>query len=68
MAGAGVPGGSVLGRTDDEGGRVVDDEYFSEDIVATVLTKIGIAPDTMLHTADGRPIRLNEGKVIREWM
>jgi hypothetical protein len=29
---------------------------------------MGIEPETMLHTADGRPIRLNEGKVIREWM
>lgn len=68
FAGAGVPGGAILGRTDDEGGRAVDDEYFSEDIIATVLTKLGIEPETMLHTADGRPIRLNEGKVIREWM
>ncbi len=68
FAGAGVPGGAVLGRTDEEGGRVVDDEYGSEDIIATVLSKMGIEPETMLHTADGRPIRLNEGKVIREWM
>jgi uncharacterized protein (DUF1501 family) len=68
FAGAGVPGGAILGRTDDEGGRVVDDEYGSEDIIATVLTKLGIPPDTMMTSNDGRPIRLNEGKVIREWM
>lgn len=68
FAGAGVPGGSVLGRTDEEGGRVVDDEYSSEDMIATVLTKLGIAPDTIMTATDGRPIRLNEGKVIREWM
>jgi len=68
MAGAGVPGGSILGRTDDEGGRVVEDEYSSEDIIATVLTKLGIPPDSMMMTADGRPIRLNEGSLIRQWM
>lgn len=67
-AGAGVPGGSILGRTDEEGGRVVDNEYSSEDMAATVFTKLGIAPESMMTTQDGRPIRLNEGKVIREWM
>ena len=68
MAGAGVPGGSVVGRTDEEGGYVVNDEYFSEDIAATLYNKIGIDPHTMLTTNDGRPVMLNEGRVIREWM
>ncbi|MBL9090201.1 MAG: DUF1501 domain-containing protein [Planctomycetaceae bacterium] len=67
-AGAGIPGGSVVGRTDDEGGYVVNDEYFSEDIAATLFAKIGIDPHTMLTTTDGRPVVLNEGRVIREWM
>lgn len=68
MAGAGVPGGSVLGRTDEEGGHPTHDEYFSEDIVATIYTKLGIPLDLITMTADGRPIRLNEGKLIREWI
>lgn len=68
MAGAGVPGGSVLGKTDDEGGRPVDDEYFTEDIAATIYTKLGIPLDLITVTPDGRPIRLNEGRVIKEWM
>ncbi|MBA4019843.1 MAG: DUF1501 domain-containing protein [Pirellula sp.] len=68
MAGAGIPGGSVIGRTDEEGGYVVNDEYYSEDIAATLFTKIGIDPHTMLHSSDGRPVALNEGRVIREWM
>jgi hypothetical protein len=67
MAGAGVPGGSVLGKTDDEGGRPIDHEYFSEDIAATIYTKLGIPLDLITNTADGRPIRLNEGRVIKEW-
>ena len=68
MAGAGVPGGSVVGRTDDEGGFVVNDQYFSEDIAATIYTKIGIPQDSMMQTPEGRPVILNEGKLIREWM
>lgn len=68
MAGAGVPGGSILGKTDDEGGRPIDDEYFTEDIAATIYTKLGIPLDLITTTPDGRPIRLNEGRMIREWI
>jgi hypothetical protein len=68
MAGAGVPGGAVLGRTDEEGGRPTHDEYVSEDLAATIYTKLGIPLDLITTTPDGRPIRLNEGRVIREWM
>ncbi|HEV7222358.1 MAG TPA: DUF1501 domain-containing protein [Pirellulales bacterium] len=68
MAGAGVPGGAVLGKTDGEGGRPLDDEYLSQDIAATVYTKLGIPLDTIHFTPDGRPMRLNEGRVIKEWM
>lgn len=69
MGGAGVPGGSVVGATDDEGGRPIRDEYGSEDIAATIYSKLGIPIDTInISKADGRPIRLNEGRPIREWM
>lgn len=68
MAGAGVPGGSVVGRTDPEGGRAIDSEYFPEDVAATIYAKLGIPHDLVARTGDGRPIRLNEGRLIREWM
>ena len=69
MAGAGVPGGAVLGQTDDEGGRPIRDEYRSEDLAATIYAKLGIPLDLIAHSSDGRPIRLNEsGRPIREWM
>jgi uncharacterized protein (DUF1501 family) len=67
MAGAGVPGGMVLGATDDEGGFVTKDEYGSEDIAATVYTKLGIPVELIAKSQDGRPIRLIEGKPIKEW-
>lgn len=69
MAGAGIPGGSVLGVTDEEGGRPIKDEYVSADIAATIFEKVGIEHDMVMHSAlDGRPIVLNEGRVIKEWM
>lgn len=68
VAGAGIPGGSVLGRTDAEGGQPTENEYLSEDIAATVYTKLGIPLDLITMTPDGRPVRLNEGRPIREWM
>lgn len=68
MAGAGIPGGSVVGRTDREGGVPTDAEYFPEDVAATIYTKLGIPLDLMTYTPDERPIRLNDGRPIREWL
>jgi len=68
MAGAGVPVGSVLGSTDNQGGVVSRDEYFSDDIATTIYRKLGIPTDLIAHAPDGRPVQLIEGKAIREWM
>ncbi len=68
MAGAGIPGGAVLGRTDEEGGRPTRDEYYTEDVAATIYHKLGIPHDLIAYTPDARPIRLNEGRLIKEWV
>jgi uncharacterized protein YeaO (DUF488 family) len=68
MAGAGVPAGHVLGTTDGEGGYVTRDEYWSDDIATTIYMKLGIPHELIAQAPDGRPIRLIEGKPIREWM
>jgi uncharacterized protein (DUF1501 family) len=68
MAGAGVPAGQVLGATDEDGGIVARDEYFSDDIATTIYKKLGIPHDLIARSPDGRPVRLIEGKPIREWM
>lgn len=68
MAGAGVPGGAVLGATDAEGGKVIRNEYSSDDIVATIYHKLGLPPDLHVQAPDGRPVLLNEGKLIKEWV
>ncbi|HEX5106186.1 MAG TPA: DUF1501 domain-containing protein [Pirellulaceae bacterium] len=67
-AGAGIPGGAVVGQTDGEGGYVTKDEYHSEDIATTLYAKLGIPTDLIAHAPDGRPVRLIEGREIKEWM
>lgn len=68
MAGAGVPGGAVLGATDEQGERPTRNEYKTDDVAATIYAKLGLPLDLVVTAPDGRPIRLNEGHPIREWM
>jgi hypothetical protein len=67
-AGTGIPGGTVVGETDGEGGHVTKDEYHSEDIATTLYAKLGMPTDLIAHAPDGRPVRLIEGREIAEWM
>jgi hypothetical protein len=68
FAGAGIPGGSVLGATDDEGGKAIRDEHTSEDLAVTIYEKLGMPSDLIAKAPDGRPVRLVEGHAIKEWM
>jgi uncharacterized protein (DUF1501 family) len=68
MAGAGVPGGHVLGETTADGGAVAKDEYLSSDIATTIYMKLGIPHDLIAQSPDGRPVRLIEGQPIKQWM
>jgi hypothetical protein len=67
LAGAGIPRGLVLGRTDAKGDTPVDRPVTPSDLAATVYTALGIDPNHQFETPDGRPIRLvDNGKVPRE--
>ena len=67
MAGAGVPGGQVIGASDRHGGYVTEQAYTPDDYAATVYKKLGMDLDAPLHTADNRPIFLAaKGKPISE--
>lgn len=68
MAGAGTPGGLVLGATDDEAGAPVKNQYFTEDVAATIYQKLGLPLDLVVEAPDGRPIPLIEGNLIREFI
>ena len=67
MAGAGIPGGQIVGATDKQGASVADRPITPEDLTATILHKVGIDPATVLKTPLGRPVPLADGgKVIPE--
>ncbi len=68
FAGAGVPGGQVIGATDETGSRPVGDDYLPQDIAATVYAKLGIPLDTHHMTPDGRPVGLCAGSPVSELM
>ena len=67
MAGCGIPGGAVLGATDDQGERPTKNEYFTDDIAATIYHKLGLPLDLTVNAPDGRPVQLIAGEPIREW-
>jgi uncharacterized protein (DUF1501 family) len=65
LAGGGIAGGRVIGKTDDQGVKDPTDPHTIADVHATILKAVGldprkenIAPKTL------RPIKLSEGKVI----
>ncbi len=61
LAGAGVPGGQVIGVSDEEGGNVLDAPYTPENYAATVYEKLGIDRNKPLYTATNRPVFFAHG-------
>jgi hypothetical protein len=67
FAGAGVPGGTIIGATDKEGGDVTDARYTPYDYAETIYHKLGIDTHARLKKADGRPINFtDDGRPIKE--
>jgi hypothetical protein len=67
MAGAGIPGGQIVGATDARGYYAAESVYRPEDFAASIYTKMGIDPHLKLETTAGRPVHLvNDGRLIRE--
>lgn len=56
FAGAGVPGGQIIGATDADGGYVVAQAHTPEDYAATIYAKLGIDRDQPLYTSANRPV------------
>jgi hypothetical protein len=66
LAGAGLPRGLVLGRTDPRGDAPADEPVTPADLAATLYRALGIDPNLQFETPDGRPIRLvDNGRVPR---
>ncbi|MDR3636238.1 MAG: DUF1501 domain-containing protein [Isosphaeraceae bacterium] len=67
LAGAGMPKGLVLGRTDAKGDSPVERPTTPADLAAVLYSALGIDPNHQFEAPDGRPIRLVDGgKVPRE--
>src|SRR5262249_29873265 len=60
LAGCGVRGGQVIGRTDKEGAEVVERPISGIDFLATVCQLLGIDHTKQNPTPIGRPIRIVE--------
>ncbi|MCA9176390.1 MAG: DUF1501 domain-containing protein [Planctomycetales bacterium] len=67
MAGGGIPGGVVVGATDRTGHSAVERVQSPENFVSTIYTLLGIDPDKILYTPQGRPSHLvSDPRPIRE--
>jgi hypothetical protein len=65
LAGGGIRGGVVLGRTDAQGGAPADEPCSPADVAATVFHSLGVEPTREIRTISGRPMQIfREGKVL----
>jgi hypothetical protein len=60
MAGGGVKGGHIHGRTDDFGFNVVEDPVHVHDLHATILYLLGVDHKRLTYTHKGREFRLTD--------
>jgi uncharacterized protein (DUF1501 family) len=61
LAGANLRSGTVYGRTDATGEKVVEGEIRVPDLMATVMTILGLDPQKSVPTPRGRPVALTDG-------
>ena len=66
LAGAGVRGGQVVGKTDELAWRPVEDAVHLHDFHATILHLMGLNHEKLTYRHAGRDFRLTdvEGKVV----
>ena len=68
LAGGGVKGGLAYGRTDDYGGKVVENPVHVHDFHATILHLLGFDHERLTFRHSGRDFRLTDvhGRVVRD--
>lgn len=64
LAGGGIRGGSIFGKSDAHAAHPVDSPVTPQDYTASLLHALGVAPDMAVPDRFGRPIRVNEGTPI----
>ncbi len=69
FAGGKTPGGQVVGATDRKGYSASKRVLSPENFASTIYRKLGINPDKILYTPEGRPVHLvSDPTPIRELM
>ena len=67
LAGGGIQGGQVFGKTDDRGMSVVEDPCRVKDFNATIATALGLSLEKRIYSPGGRPFLIaNRGKPIEQ--
>jgi len=70
MAGGGMKGGTVVGKTDELGFSVVEDKVHVHDLQATILNRLGFDHTKLTYKYMGRDFRLTdvEGHVVEKML
>ena len=70
MAGGGLKGGQVYGKTDEIGWSIEENPVHANDFHATLLHLFGIHHEKLTYRFQGRDFRLTDvaGKVIPQWL
>ena len=70
LAGGGIKGGQVYGRTDEIGWGVEQNPVHPNDLHATMLKLFGMNHELLTYRFQGRDFRLTDvaGKVIKDWI
>ena len=68
LAGGGVQGGRVIGKTDAKAETVVDGHVKPEDFYASIAHAAGIDASKTFYTGQGRPIQIvyKDGRVVKD--
>jgi hypothetical protein len=64
LCGGGIRGGVVYGTSDKHAAYPADGRVEPRDLIATVLDRLGFAPDAELRDTEGRPFPASRGNVI----
>jgi hypothetical protein len=70
MAGGGMKGGTVVGKTDDLGFNVIEDKVHVHDLQATILNRLGFDHTKLTYRYMGREFRLTDvsGQVVAKML
>ncbi|MCC6511141.1 MAG: DUF1501 domain-containing protein [Pirellulaceae bacterium] len=66
LAGGGIAGGAIIGKTSDDGQEVVDRPVTVPDFLATIAKAVGVDPHKENISDERRPIKIADGEPIKE--